>query len=480
MKQKHIYAQNLSSLDKKYDRAAMPRNCNILRLISHLLLLISSVCVLFVCATSLALADNKGSNQSYYQQFHEIFERVNKDYVQEPDKQKMTDSAINGMLASLDPHSGYYTDEDLEDFINQTKGEFGGIGVEVMYDNGAIKVISPIDDLPADKAGIKSGDYIVGVNDELVSTIGFNKAVKEMRGEPGTKVKLLVIKSDEVKPQDVELTREIVKIKPIKYHIEEENIAYIRIVTFNEHTIQELKKAFKDLESKSSGGIKGIVLDLRNNPGGLLDQAVAVSEYFIESGIIVSTKGRSDANSSVLSASKFTAKAPHVPIVALINAGSASASEIVAGALQDYNRAIILGTKSFGKGSVQTFVQINSRAALKLTTARYYTPKGRSIQAEGIEPDIIIEPAKVEYLGQKSEERRFSEASLKNYLKNDNKILKDDVSQQDDEKQAKNKEKLGFKIEKAYNYQPSDLYKKDYQFARAYDLIRGLILSKNK
>ncbi|WP_316353453.1 S41 family peptidase [Candidatus Trichorickettsia mobilis] len=438
--------------------------------------------ILLIC--TYALADKQTSNQLYYKQFQEIFERINKDYVQDPDKQKMTDSAINGMLTSLDPHSGYYTDEDLEDFINQTKGEFGGIGVEVMYDNGAIKVISPIDDLPADKAGIKAGDYIVGVNDELVSTIGFNKAVKEMRGEPGTKVKLFVIKNDEVKPQDIELTREIVKIKPIKSHLEEGGVAYIRIVTFNEHTIQELKKAFKSVEASSTaaGGIKGIILDLRNNPGGLLDQAIAVSEYFIESGAIVSTKGRTDANNSVLTASKFTAKAPNVPIVILINSGSASASEIVAGALQDYKRAIILGTKSFGKGSVQTFVQVSPRAAVKLTTARYYTPLGRSIQAEGIEPDIIIEPAKVEYPGQKNEERRFSESSLKNYLKNDNKDLKDDDQKKDKEKlkKDKDKDKPELKIEKAENYQPSELYQKDYQFARAYDLIRGLILSKNK
>ncbi|WPY00149.1 S41 family peptidase [Candidatus Trichorickettsia mobilis] len=436
--------------------------------------------VLLIC--TYALADKQTSNQIYYKQFQEIFERINKDYVQDPDKQKMTDSAINGMLTSLDPHSGYYTDEDLDDFINQTKGEFGGIGVEVMYDNGAIKVISPIDDLPADKAGIKAGDYIVGVNDELVSTIGFNKAVKEMRGEPGTKVKLFVIKNDEVKPQDVELTREIVKIKPIKSHLEEGGIAYVRIVTFNEHTIQEMKKAFKSVEASNTadGGIKGIILDLRNNPGGLLDQAIAVSEYFIDSGTIVSTKGRTDTNNSVLTASKFTAKAPNVPIVVLINSGSASASEIVAGALQDYKRAIILGTKSFGKGSVQTFVQVSPRAAVKLTTARYYTPLGRSIQAEGIEPDIIIEPAKVEYPGQKNEERRFSESSLKNYLKNDNKDLKDNEQKKDKDKLKKDKDKPELKIEKAENYQPSELYKKDYQFARAYDLIRGLILSKNK
>lgn len=434
------------------------------------------ICYVAVINFTNLIAFAEVSDQAYYKQFQEVFERIKRDYVQDPDRQKMTDSAINGMLTSLDPHSSYFTDEDLEDFINQTKGEFGGIGVEVIFDNGAVKIISPIDDLPADKAGIKAGDYIIGVNDELVATLGYNKAVKEMRGDPGTKVKLLVIKENETKPKEVELTREIVKIKPIKTNLEAGDIAYVRIVTFNEHTITELKKSMKKLESETStGAIRGIILDMRNNPGGLLDQAFAVSEYFIDSGVIVSTKGRSGGNNSVLTASKFVPKAPNVPIVALINAGSASASEIVAGALQDYKRGLIVGTKSFGKGSVQTFVQINPRAAVKLTTAKYYTPSGRSIQAEGIEPDIVIEPAKVEY-AEKTEEKRFSEASLKNYLKNDKEkaVAKE---AKDDGKTDKNSEKKSASKEVK---QPSELYLKDYQFARAYDLIRGLILTKAK
>jgi carboxyl-terminal processing protease len=414
-------------------------------------------------------------DQTYYKQFQDVFERIKRDYVQDPDRQKMTDSAINGMLTSLDPHSSYFVDEDLEDFINQTKGEFGGIGVEVIFENGAVKIISPIDDLPADKAGIKAGDYIIGVNDELVATLGYNKAVKEMRGDPGTTVKLLVIKENEAKPKEVELTREIVKIKPIKSNLEDGDIAYVRIVTFNEHTITELKKSIKKLESETVSGIRGIILDMRNNPGGLLEQAFAVSEYFIDSGVIVSTKGRSNGNNSVLTASKFVPKAPNVPIVALINAGSASASEIVAGALQDYKRGLLVGTKSFGKGSVQTFVQISPRAAVKLTTAKYYTPSGRSIQAEGIEPDILIEPAKVEYADQK-DEKRFSEASLKNYLKNEKEkdSLKDPKGGGESDK--KDPKSVAAKEPK----KPSELYLKDYQFARAYDLIRGLILTKIK
>lgn len=447
---------------------------------------IAILCTVLACYFNTAVAtENKISDTACFRQFQEVFERINKDYVQDPDKQKMTDAAINGMLTSLDPHSSYFTDEDLKDFIDQTKGEFGGIGVEVMYDNGAIKVISPIDDLPADKAGIKAGDYIVGVNDDLVSTLGFNKAVKEMRGEPGTKVKLLVVKEEETKPKEIELTREMVKIKPVKAHLEDGNVAYIRIVTFNEHTINELKKSFKTLEAEVKGNVKGIILDLRNNPGGLLDQAVAVSEYFIDSGVIVSTKGRSPSNNTVLTASKFVPKTPKVPLIVLINAGSASASEIVAGAVQDLKRGLIVGTKSFGKGSVQTFMQISPRAAVKLTTAKYYTPSGRSIQAEGIEPDIVIEQAKVEYVEQKQEEKRFSEASLKNYLKNDKEKTENQDKQNDKVKaegkkegEVKDKE---IKIEsKKQERKLSDLYKKDYQFARAYDLILGLILTDKK
>lgn len=464
------------------------------------------LCLILFCNISFAEEkktekeiNNKISDLECYKQFQNIFERVNKDYVQEPPKQEMTDAAINGMLNSLDPHSSYFTDEELEDFLNNTKGEFGGIGVEIMYDNGAIKVISPIDDLPAFKAGIAAGDYIVGVNDELVSTLGCNKAVKEMRGAPGTKVKLLVIKEDEAKPRDIEITREIVKIKPVKAHLEKENIAYLRISTFNEHTAAELKSAVKRLKAESKDNINGIILDLRNNPGGLLDQAVAVTEYFIDAGIVVTTKGRTPTSNTELAANKFATKAPKVPLIVLINAGSASASEIVAGALQDHKRALIIGTKSFGKGSVQTLVQISPRAAVKLTTAKYYTPNGRSIQAEGIIPDIVIEPAKVEYAEVKATEKRFSEASLRNYLKNDTvkeeikKVevkkleqdkkeppIKDDVAKSaiDSKETSKNDGKeLERKIVKKEEEQFSELYKKDYQFARAYDLIRGLVLS---
>ncbi|MGI4776102.1 MAG: S41 family peptidase [Janthinobacterium lividum] len=473
---------------------------------------------LILLSTSLLIANiawaNEQSDQVYLKQFQEAFERVKRDYVHIPDRQKMVDGAINGMLSSLDPHSSYFVDEDLEDFVSHTRGEFGGIGVEVIFENGAVKIISPIDDLPAYRAGIEAGDYIVGVNDELVSNLGYNKAVKEMRGDVGAKVKLLVIKETENKPREVELIREIVTIKPIKTILEDGDIAYVRIATFNEHTMSELEKAFKKLqtETKDKAGIKGIILDLRNNPGGLLDQAVAVSEFFIDSGIIVTTKGRNSSNNSMLKVTKFQPKAPLVPIIALINGGSASAAEIVAGALQDHKRALIVGTTSFGKGSVQTFLPTNLRkaAAIKLTTAKYYTPSGRSIQADGINPDIIIEPAKVEYLDKKKEEKRFSEASLKNHLKNEGLIEKEKSNSRGDKEINKSKdnkyrneltedkEKKSDKIlkinkddsseddkkeKKKVNNEEwtfSELYMKDYQYARAYDLIRGLIIAKNQ
>ncbi|MFY9589400.1 S41 family peptidase [Rickettsia endosymbiont of Halotydeus destructor] len=415
------------------------------------------------------------TDQEGYKQFQEVFELVDKDYVQVPDKQKMIDEAINGMLSSLDPHSNYFTGEDLEDILTFTEGEFGGIGVEIMYDNGAIKVISPIDDLPAYKAGIKAGDYIVGVNDELVSSLGFNKAVKTMRGPSGSKVKLLVIKEEEPKPQEIEITREIVKIKPVKAHLEKSNIAYIRITTFNKLTISELKDAVKRLKTESKDNIQGIILDLRNNAGGILEQAIAVSEYFIDSGIIVTTKGRTKASNSKVSANRFSSKAPKVPVIILINGGSASASEIVAGALQDHKRALLMGTKSFGKGSVQSLMQISPRAAIKFTIAKYYTPNGRSIQAEGIEPDIIIKPEKIEYTEEKKLDIRFSESSLKNYLKNDKE--KDNDKKSDSSKNKDSKKETKKKNNKSEEEQLSELYKKDYQFARAYDVIKGLIIN---
>lgn len=435
-----------------------------------LLLAVQTILLLSFAGSACAKEEQEEqhSNSYYFRQFQDVFQRIEKTYIQEPNRQEMTNEAINGMLKSLDPYSGYFTDDDFDFFVNQTDGEFGGIGVEIMPDSGAIKVITPIDDLPAYKAGIRAGDFIVGVNGQLVSNLGFNKAVQEMRGEPGTKLNLLVVKEEENKTEEIELKREIVKIKPIKYEIEEEDfggIGYVMIVAFNHQTSTELKKAVADIEKKLKAkkkNLKGIILDLRSNPGGLFDEATAVSEYFIDHGVIVSVKGRDSSNDTVTSAGRFVAKAPNIPIVVLINSGTASAAEIVAGALQDHKRAVIVGTTSYGKGLVQVFTQIGKRKAVKLTTAKYYTPSGRSINAKGIEPDIYIENAKVEFSEKEDNEKSFTSSSIKSYLKKYN----------NDEKTEE--------VSDIKEHKMSQKYKDDYQYARAYDLIRGLVINHSK
>lgn len=433
------------------------------------ILLTICVCIL---AKNVCYAEENKPDSYYLDQFKEIFKKIEKDYIQVPNRQEMTDEAINGMLQSLDPYSSYFTDEELEAFMSNTDGEFGGIGIELMFDNGVIKVITPIDDMPAYNAGIKAGDYIVGVNGKLVANLGYNKAVKEMRGEPGSKLNLLVVNSEENTAKEIEIVRKIIKIKPIKYEVEEDQttgIAYIRIIAFNNNVITDLKKAVesieKDLKSKNKT-LSGIILDLRNNPGGILDQALAVSEYFIDQGIITSTRGRNNEDLKISSAGRFVKKAPNVPLVVLINEGTASAAEIVAGALQDHKRGILLGVTSFGKGLVQTFSQISKRAAVKLTTAKYFTPSGRSINGKGIAPDIYIENAKVEYQKTEQENKVFTNASVKSYLE---KYNQDEVVQ---EKPQEEKRVTAPKI-------ALDKYQKDYQYARAFDLIRGLIVSKS-
>lgn len=414
---------------------------------------------------------NNRSNNYYYQQFQEVFQRIERDYVQEPNRDEMLKEGIDGMLKSLDPYSGYFTAEDFDFFVSQTDGEFGGIGVEIIPDSGAVKIITPIDDLPAYKAGIKAGDYIIGVNGRLVSTMGFNKAVQEMRGKAGTKVNLLVTKEKEGKTEEIEIIREIVKIKPVKYELAEEEfggIAYIRLVAFNHQTSDDLKKTINLIEQelrKKDKLLRGIIIDVRSNPGGLFDQATAISEYFLDQGVIVSIKGRNAKNNRVISASKFGQKAPKVPLIILINGGTASAAEIFAGALKYHQRALIMGTTSYGKGLVQTFTQIGERAAVKLTTAKYYTPDGKSINGTGIEPDIYLEPAKVEFNEEKEEDKKiFTSASVKYYLEKYN----NEETARQPEKESKEQHHLPM-LKK---------YQADYQYARAYDLIRGLIIQQ--
>lgn len=417
--------------------------------------------LLILLQPSIILAE-KAKNDALYKKFQTIFEKTQKDYVEEPDKEKMLDEAIAGMVSSLDPYSNYMKSEELESFIDWAKGEFGGIGVEILPEGAyAIKIISPIDDLAADKAGIKAGDHIIAVNGKAIADIGHYKAIKTLRGEPGTKVDVTIVRDGETKVRDFELTREIVKLKAVKYK-RDRDIGYIRIATFNDTIIKEFKKAIRALTIASKNPLKGIILDLRNNPGGILEQGVAISEYFIASGEIVSIKGRIPQSNRSFSASKFAPKSPDIPVVVLINAGSASASEIVAGALQDHKRAVIMGTKSFGKASVQQFMPMeNGKSALYLTIGKYYTPKGRAINGKGIEPDIIVEQIKMDYPG--CDDITKNNKVINSYLQDSSK------------KQSKDK-----KEEKSKKPKMSEMYKKDYQYSRAFDLIYGLSLNYSK
>src|SRR5271169_5775340 len=340
-----------------------------------------------------AAASNSTDTYKQLNLFGEVFERVRAEYVDDVSDDSLVESAINGMLTSLDPHSNYLNTKNFNDMKVQTRGEFGGLGIEVSMENGLVKVVSPIDDTPAARAGLKPGDLITHLDGDPVQGMTLPEAVEKMRGPINSEIKL-TIRREGREPFDVKLTRATIKIQSVRSHLEGDNIAYIRITTFNEQTDVGLNNAMKNLKQQAGGKLLGVVLDLRNDPGGLLDQAVAVSDAFLEKGEIVSTRGRRSED-----AQRYNARpgdiASGLPLAVLINGGSASASEIVAGALQDHHRAILLGTKSFGKGSVQTIIPLPGHGAMRLTTARYYTPSGRSIQAKGIEPDIIVEPAKI-------------------------------------------------------------------------------------
>jgi carboxyl-terminal processing protease len=329
-----------------------------------------------------------------YQQlnlFGDVFERIRADYVEQPDDSKLVESAINGMLSSLDPHSSYLNAKDYQDMQVQTRGEFYGLGIEVTMENELIKVISPIDDTPADKAGILAGDLISHLDGEQVQGLTLREAVEKMRGPANTSITLTVLREGEEQPLKITVVRDMIRVQSVK-HRAEDDIGYIRIASFSEQTMEGLEKAIEDLKEEiPEEGFKGYVLDLRGNPGGLLDQAVLVSDAFLERGEIVSTRGRHADE-----VQRFSARAGDItdgkPVIVLLNGGSASASEIVAGALQDHRRATLVGTRSFGKGSVQTIIPIGRNGAIRLTTARYYTPSGRSIQAKGIDPDIDVLP----------------------------------------------------------------------------------------
>ncbi len=382
--------------------------------------------------------------------FAEVMERAKISYVEEVTDKKLIESAINGMLTSLDPHSSYL-DVDSFNYMNeQTKGKFGGLGIEITMDNGLVKVVSPIDDTPAAKAGIKAGDYITNIDDETVVGMSLNEAVSKLRGKVGTKVKLSIRRVNS-KPLEFTIKRQEIKIQSVKSEIKNDEISYIRISSFSEDIDQIISEAINNAKKELKNKLLGIVIDVRNNPGGLLDQAVEVSDLFLEKGEIVSTRSRNESDTVKFMATEGDI-AKDLPIVVMINEGSASASEILAGALQDHRRAVILGEKSFGKGSVQTVIPLRDFGAMRITTARYYTPSGRSIQAKGIEPDILVKPAKVEEL--ETYALNISEAELNNALKNDT----------TDEKDVKNKQQKN----------KADLA--DYQLIRALDLVKALSL----
>jgi carboxyl-terminal processing protease len=327
--------------------------------------------------------------------FGDVFAKVRSNYVDDVTDDTLIEGAINGMLTSLDPHSNYLNAKNFNDMKVQTRGEFGGLGIEVSMENGLIKVVSPIDDTPAARAGLKPGDLITQLDGAPVQGMTLPEAVEKMRGPINSDITLRISRAGK-DPFDVKLTRATIKIQSVRSHLEGDSIGYVRITSFNEQTDVGLENAMKNLKQQAGNKLAGIVLDLRNNPGGLLDQAVAVSDAFLDKGEIVSTRGRRADD-----AQRYNAHPGDItgglPMVVLINSGSASASEIVAGALQDHHRAILMGTRSFGKGSVQTIIPLPGHGAMRLTTARYYTPSGRSIQAKGIEPDIIVEAAKIEH-----------------------------------------------------------------------------------
>ena len=392
--------------------------------------------------------------------FTEIFSKIKSDYVENIEDSELLKNAIRGMLQGLDPHSAYLDKDAYKELQEGTSGEFGGLGIEVGYEDGFVKVISPIDDTPAKRAGIKAGDLIIRLDGKSVKGISLMEAVKMMRGKPGSEIELTILRGGEEKPFNVTIVRDIITVKNIKAETIESTFAYIRISNFQIHTVDDLSKALAKLENENNNMLKGLVLDLRNNPGGLLNAAVGVSDLFLDEGLIVYTEGR--VKGSKL---KFNAKPSemfeNIPIIVLVNGGSASASEIVAGALQDHRRAIIMGERTFGKGSVQTILPMNDETALKLTTARYYTPSGRSIQASGIEPDMIVKNIKFDVKQNNNiGNGLIKESDLTGHL--DSEVTKNDSNQKKD------------------NIDNSSLAETDYQLYEALNVLKGLSIHLKK
>ena len=414
--------------------------------------------VLFLIPATSQAQTNSSETYRQLDLFGDVFERVRADYVKEVGDEKLIEAAINGMLTSLDPHSSYMSPKSFKDMQVQTRGEFGGLGIEVTMENGFVKVVSPIDDTPAFRAGLKPADYITHLDGQAVQGLTLAEAVEKMRGKVNADIKITIRRKGR-EPFDVTLTRAVIKIRSVRWRTEG-NVGYLRVTSFSEQSDDGVDRAMKKIKEKLGSELKGLVLDLRNNPGGLLDQAIKISDQFLNQGEIVSTRSRRGGD-----AQRFNSKkgdlVDKLPIVVLINGGSASAAEIVAGALQDHRRAVVMGTRSFGKGSVQTIIPLSGHGAIRLTTAHYYTPSGRSIQAKGIYPDIEVKQAKLETVEAGSRRR---EADLRGALQNPN----DDKSKNDKKPNAKADK------EPADNATPDKPF--DYQLERALGLIRGIAL----
>ncbi len=424
--------------------------------------------------------------------FTEVFGKIKSDYVEPIEDKKLINQAINGMLSGLDPHSAYLDQDAFKDLQVSTQGEFGGLGIEVGMEDGFVKVVSPIEDTPAYIAGIKSGDLIIKLDDTPVKGLTLNDAVKRMRGKPNTKIVLTLLRKGETKPLVISITRAVIQIKSVKFRMLDPNYGYVRITQFQEHTGEDLVKAIDSLAKQNKAALNGLVLDLRNDPGGLLNGAVAVSAAFLpKDTLVVYTEGRTEDAKMRLNASKeyyvrgsqsdylknLPAWTKTVPMIVLVNGGSASASEIVAGALKDHKRAIIMGTQTFGKGSVQSILPLGNGTAIKLTTARYYTPSGNSIQAKGIVPDITVEDATVS----ETEKQSFSvrEADLDRHLTND----KDANAKSDNapvKLQAPKKGKEDKSSGKANTVEPETAIKQDYQVSQALNLLKGLQIMQRR
>ncbi|MBU0657036.1 MAG: S41 family peptidase [Gammaproteobacteria bacterium] len=414
------------------------------------------------------------------QQFSEVYSRIKESYVEDVKDKDLMTNAIRGMLSGLDPHSAYLDEDEFKELQVGTSGEFGGLGIEVGMEDGFVKVISPIDDTPAQKAGLQAGDLIIRLDDAPVKGMTLNDAVKLMRGKPGTNIDLMIVREGKDKPFKVSIKRDIIQVKSIKSRMLEPGYGYVRITSFQAKTTEALLEALESLKKENKGKLRGLVLDLRNNPGGVLNAAVGVSDAFLETGKIVYTEGRVEDAKMEYTANKGDSL-ENSPIVVLVNQGSASASEIVAGALKDHKRALIVGQKTFGKGSVQTVLPLDEKTAVKLTTARYFTPSGRSIQAEGIAPDIEVKPLKV--TESKEEEDTFdplSEADLSKHLSNPNAS-----GQENTQEPAKPEEKSAATVtsddsEGADAKAKGPLAEEDYQLFEALNILKGMDLVLNR